>query len=180
MSNGDIYLYNQPNLNNDMEINKNEQDTHLISIYEGTNEGFLLNWNIDGTSLISGGENGIIGNWDIQVQNKTKNKNKNKSQSLINKTSPTLSWKGHNKSIGDLIYQDMNIIISCSDDSTIACWDLRCIKNKENNLSTPINSFIAHTSGIYSLCNSPYDEYILLSGGQDTMIHLWDKRKLSK
>lgn len=66
----------------------------------------------------------------------------------------------------------MNQIASFSDDKSVKLWDIPSEKS--------ITNFMGHKDYIRAGCCSPVSPNILLSGGYDGIINMWDDRDSTK
>ena len=67
-----------------------------------------------------------------------------------------------------------NILCTASQSKTISLYDLREHTNKPTLTKT------AHNGEIYALDFNKYAQNLLLSGGEDGDVYLWDVRNMSK
>ena len=89
--------------------------------------------------------------------------------------SPFLS-KMHESGIEDVQWSRKcpDVIGSACQDKTINLWDMREDSGK------PVISKLGHNGEVYSLSFNPFSEYLLVSGGEDSDINLWDTRNMNK
>merc|ERR1711907_252325 len=90
---------------------------------------------------------------------------------------PLTTFTGHNNVVEDVAWHQHKETFfgSVGDDRMLMLWDTR-----EKNLSKPTHSIQAHGAEINCVCFNPRNEFTLLTGGADKMVHLWDIRNLSK
>lgn len=67
-----------------------------------------------------------------------------------------------------------DIFGSVGDDKKILIWDLRL----KNNM--PTHEVSAHKGDIYSIDFNPHNDFLFITGSEDTTIALWDMRNMSK
>lgn len=69
-----------------------------------------------------------------------------------------------------------NILCTASQSKTISLYDLR----EFNTTNKPTLTKLAHNGEIYALDFNKYAQNLLLSGGEDGDVYLWDVRNMSK
>ncbi len=72
------------------------------------------------------------------------------------------------------MYGNSNVICVGSQSKQILFYDIR------ENTSRPSITKTAHNGEVYSLDFNPFSQNLLLSGGEDGDIFLWDVRNMSK
>jgi WD40 repeat protein len=71
---------------------------------------------------------------------------------------------------------DKNIFGSCGDDSKVFIWDMRSAKSAQK--ITPTHTVKSHTSEVNCLAFNPFSPNLLVTGGADKSIAMWDLRNL--
>ena len=88
-----------------------------------------------------------------------------------------MTYKGHSKAVEDLSWhrRSANVFASVSDDKTLRIWD------RKSGTGLPFHVVDgAHKGEVNCVSFSPFNEYLLITGGADKVIGLWDMRNLSK
>ena len=85
--------------------------------------------------------------------------------------------KGHTDVVEDVAWHNHNeqLLGSVGDDKKLIIWDCRMEHNKVSSCVSD-----AHDGDVNSLAFSRFDPYMLLTGGGDAAVKLWDLRNLSK
>lgn len=126
-------------------------------------EGFALDWSSKSPGFLASGDcKGNIHTWKPS-----------ESGWVVN----LHSLNGHKESVEDLQWSptEANILASCSVDKSLRIWDTRLAPNKANML-TVAN---AHDNDI-NVINWNKKEPLIVSGGDDGKIMIWDLRQFKK
>ena len=177
-----------PQLNNIIATKTKYSDIHIFNINKHTykpigniskpniilkghiKEGYGIDWNIYNNGLLlSGSDDKKILIWDI---NKIKNNNNNTNHNyhyIFNK---------HTDRVEDVQWHKFNkkIFGSVSDDKTLRIFDYT-LNNNEAQIHLIKD---AHKGEINCISFSPFNENLLLTGGADKYVALWDLRNLSQ
>ena len=88
-------------------------------------------------------------------------------------------WAAHNLGkmpievwIAAFNYHETNTVYTGGDDGTWKGWDLRSTR--------PSFTSHAHAAGVCSIQSNPHQAHSLLTGSYDSMIHLWDTRRIDE
>ncbi|POM61782.1 Histone-binding protein RBBP7, partial [Phytophthora palmivora] len=136
-----------------------EPDIRLLG---HTKEGYGLCWDPhEAFHLISGSDDAIICEWDIEKAGKT--------------VQPLHKYSGHSDVIEDVAWHRHHpkIIGSVGDDKKLLIWDMR-----SESYDKPAATVLAHTAEVNCLAFSPSSEYLVATGSSDKHINLWDLRNL--
>ncbi|XP_059621624.1 U3 small nucleolar RNA-associated protein 15 homolog [Phlebotomus argentipes] len=105
----------------------------------------------DGKLLVAGDEEGLVKLFDVSSKNILR------------------LFKGHKGAVHRAAFvQDSLHISSFSDDKTVKVWDLSTEK--------VVNEFSGHTDYVRAGCTSPVSPHLLISGGYDHMVRMYDTR----
>lgn len=175
-SDGNVYLFDYSKQPSEPETKDNfRPELTLIGDQE---DGFGLEWNpcVSGR-LLSCSIKGKICLYDINSYSSGRsNDSPNKNSSI---TALSL-FQGHHKSgsaINDVSWHcfHTNLFTSASDDCSIVLWDDRLPSDRSSVLHRPQ----AHSKEVLCLANSPFNPYLLASGGSDGVAVVWDYRNLN-
>ncbi|KAL8434578.1 hypothetical protein Efla_000094 [Eimeria flavescens] len=138
-------------------------------------EGFAMDWNpLHVGKLLTGDVKGQVylwlpreGGWSLQnlfASNKSKQKRNSKQEERAAVTVEELQWKPCEDGRGE-------VFAACSNDGSIKLWDLRV------GVSAPSTAILlAHETDVNSLRFSPVHSHLLLSGGEDGKLKVFDLR----
>eukprot|EP00095_Tigriopus_kingsejongensis_P007901 maker-scaffold132_size323655-snap-gene-0.11 protein:Tk07901 transcript:maker-scaffold132_size323655-snap-gene-0.11-mRNA-1 annotation:"ddb1- and cul4-associated factor 10 homolog isoform x1" len=159
-----------------------EQDRCLMKIYQGLAENALTNdaqrkvhTTLKGCELdpgLAGGIYNLSFNSDGSlVAAACEQKNvllcDPKSQSVVR-----VIPQAHREGVNCVRFLDLRTLATCSDDTTVALWDAR-------NLKQRIRTLRGHSNWVKNIEYSPKDK-LLLSSGFDGAVYLWDINKYSE
>ncbi|GLI70202.1 hypothetical protein VaNZ11_015014 [Volvox africanus] len=90
--------------------------------------------------------------------------------------------EGHTATVGDLVFQPRakDMLISVADDGRVITWDLRGGGGKGGSyMASQLQD--AHGPGVNIMCVdwNPVDENLLVTGAQDGVLQVWDRRRMS-
>lgn len=81
-----------------------------------------------------------------------------------------------NKSFFDVHFSKLNgMIITCSADKNLRLFDPRGAKGATHTVQS---TYLGHTQWVQSVCWSPNEEHLFISGAYDSQVKLWDMRRL--
>lgn len=156
----------------------NPQPTPLLTLTDNLTQGFALDWNCaNGIKLLSGDNKGLICLYSLDQSFEVKAEHTNEQITTKpegKQNAPALNiFDNNGMAINDCKFQRIHgsIFGAVSDDCSLTLWDVRS-KN-----STPFIRVVAHINEIFALDFSYHDEFLLLSGGGDNLVKLWDIRK---
>ena len=133
-------------------------------------EGYGLDWNpVEQGRLLSGADDKFICVWDV-LANST-------SASPQSELSPLFRIAHHTKVVEDVAWhrQHKEIFASVGDDRLLCLWDARVASS-----GVPRLSVVAHTGDAMSVSFNPFSEFLLLTGGTDKLVKMWDTRDLTQ
>eukprot|EP00438_Fugacium_kawagutii_P027484 Skav205593 [mRNA] locus=scaffold460:125120:126055:+ [translate_table: standard] len=113
-------------------------------------EGYALEWSPSEGHLSTGGHDGLLSIWDVQA------------------TSKLWSTKAHEEPLNDLCHLGQQLV-TVGEDRAIIFWDLRS-KSKASGFEASVEQLSVD-------CN-PTESHLLLTGGKDGLVHIWDARKV--
>ncbi|KAL8269364.1 hypothetical protein Esti_006699 [Eimeria stiedai] len=141
-------------------------------------EGFAMDWNpLHVGKLLTGDVKGQVflwlpreGGWDVQnlfgasKKGSKGNRQKQRKEEMQSSTVEELQWKPREDGRGE-------IFAACSNDGSIKLWDLRVA------LSAPATAIVqAHEADVNALRFSPVHAHLLLSGGEEGSLKVFDLR----
>ena len=92
------------------------------------------------------------------------------------------STRAHSRAITGLVTSDIDFdkVVTCSDDSTIAIWNLDVQPGIDHIRKTiaPVVRLAGHIGAVLAVCLNPADNNWLASAGEDMTIRLWDVRDI--
>mmetsp|Transcript_33590 Transcript_33590/g.41273 ORF Transcript_33590/g.41273 Transcript_33590/m.41273 type:complete len:299 (-) Transcript_33590:1488-2384(-) len=162
---GDVIIINTGDANRE---NGNEFKLEL-TLKGHTNEGYGLDWSSKNKGrLLSSCEDTVICLWDIES-------NGGKSGGIVAEINPVRRFRGHKKSVGDVRWhhREEHVFGSVSDDCMLALWDTRVSGD-----NVPSQQTKGHDSDINCLDFSKFDDNYLVTGGGNSTVYLWDRRRL--
>eukprot|EP01127_Copromyxa_protea_P019061 TRINITY_DN6104_c0_g1_i1.p1 TRINITY_DN6104_c0_g1~~TRINITY_DN6104_c0_g1_i1.p1 ORF type:complete len:413 (-),score=74.46 TRINITY_DN6104_c0_g1_i1:76-1314(-) len=128
-----------------------------------TQEGNGLAWNIfNKGEIISSGKDEKICRWVVPPG--------------ASEVKPLSVYSHHEATINDVAWhrQHQAYFGSVGDDSLLMFWDSRDAPTK------PVHAVCGHTEGINCLSFNPFNEWLILTGGGDNIVGLWDLRNLKE
>lgn len=162
--------------------------------------GYGLSWHpsVSGT-LLSGAEDGSICIWDVQSGGGSKSADSAAASSTSASSSSAASGGAGGSAAGfaactelqplhklaahggmcvnDVAWHRHNrdIFASVGDDRGLAIWDVRTLSGK----AAPTHTVdAAHSNDAMSVSFNPFQEFLLITGGKDSLVKLWDTRTL--
>jgi WD40 repeat protein len=128
-----------------------------------TSDGWGLAWNPhEQGQLLSGSDDALICLWDLREAG--------------HDVDPMQVRRGHTANVEDVDWHksDTHMFGSVGDDSMLMLWDVR------DSAAKPIHSITAHDGDANCLSFNPFNEYLLATGGSDTVVKVWDIRSLNE
>lgn len=138
-----------------------------------TEDGYGISWNPHTKGqLLSASSDGSICIWDIKE--------------ACTDVNALHTFRGHgDKGVEDVDWSKHHstVFASVGDDSGLCFWDLRDIAaGSDSSAATLAPSRVvskAHDGDVNCVSFSPFDEYLVATGGSDSLVKLWDMRNLS-
>jgi histone-binding protein RBBP4 len=137
-----------------------------------TKEGYGLAWNpCAGREghLLSGSDDAVVCLWDVKAAQTS-------GAAANGAVAPLRRLTAHEAVVEDVAWHRSHpdVFGSVGDDRTLRLWDLRSTRN--DRAEKTVRG--AHTAEINCLDFAPKNEFLLLTGGADKVVHLWDLRNL--
>ncbi|CDU17270.1 hypothetical protein YYC_05419 [Plasmodium yoelii 17X] len=172
---------------NERIYNENIQKDPVYIFNKHSNEGFAIDWNpVYGAQLLTGDNDGNLFLWlpDNMAKWKHENLNSTSIKNNCNKYSiEDIQWIKKGNGLG-------HVFAICSSDKSIKIVDTRDIKSvsDENQMQNLVNREIgfkidipnAHSSDVNVITWNENFEFLLASGGDDSVVKIWDIRNTSK
>ncbi|GIL85595.1 hypothetical protein Vretimale_13300 [Volvox reticuliferus] len=129
----------------------------------------------------SGGNDNLVLVWDLADQI-TALASTSAASAKQSELKPRCRLEGHTATVGDLVFQPRgkDVLISVADDGRVITWDLRGVGGKGGSyVASKLQD--AHGPGINIMCVdwNPVDENLLVTGAQDGILQVWDRRRMS-
>lgn len=146
--------------------------------------------------VASGGEDCVVLVWNLTselLQSTKRSKKMNVSDTMTDVSgslhpatyvsrfclnlAPSLRLEGHTAPVEDIFFHpgNPNVLASCGDDGNLFLWDTRAPKRPANGVRN------AHTGDVNCLdWSRDRDAQYILTGGADSMVRLWDVRKVQE
>jgi len=89
---------------------------------------------------------------------------------------PLATFRGHKGAVEDVAwsYRNPNLMASVSDDHSLRIWNYK-------QAGKPVHEIPeAHKAEVNCVSFSPFSEHLLVTGGADKLVGLWDMRNLSQ
>lgn len=143
-------------------------------------EGWGLDWALEGHRLLSSDNSGGILLWDIehplgdkQAEGDLSRDNRDGRATAV--LEPVRDFSFHSSAINDVKFHRYHPdVFACVAGHNLSIWDQR------NATREPFFNILTHTKEAFSLDFSSSDEYLVLTGGSDGLIELWDMRNLGR
>eukprot|EP00931_Biecheleriopsis_adriatica_P093327 TRINITY_DN6706_c0_g1_i1.p1 TRINITY_DN6706_c0_g1~~TRINITY_DN6706_c0_g1_i1.p1 ORF type:complete len:490 (-),score=111.51 TRINITY_DN6706_c0_g1_i1:109-1578(-) len=129
-------------------------------------DGFGLDWSpLQKHFLASGGNDGRLSLWDIEVSSKA------------SASAPLCTIQAHKGGLNDLSFSPHEqLLATVSDDCLFSIWDLRTAKLPE----APKSSLEIAGVDVLTVDWSRRDCNLLATAGKDNLVRIWDMRSLSR
>lgn len=142
-----------------------------------TCEGWGIDWALEGHRIISSDNSGAILLWDLEeskvVEDLSEDMHKNgRTTTMLH---PISNFNFHTSAVNDVKFHKYHPdLFACVADHNLSIWDQR------KGTKEPFFNILTHTKEAFSLDFSYADEFLLLTGGSDGLIELWDMRNISR
>lgn len=167
---GKIYIYDI--LKHPKTPLNGENNPELI--LEGhSEEGWGLDWQKNSKNeLITSSDDGSVCIWDLEKGPLSKEENENEKKNVLSYKKKFIFQE---KPINEIKYHRFQEnIFSYVSDHNLSFWDSRA------GFTEPFFNILAHTMEIFTLDFSFKDQFLLLTGGNDGLVKLWDMRNLTQ
>jgi len=144
-------------------------------------EGYGLEWNrCKEGHLLSSADDGLICVWDItQIKAKAVGATDSTRHKHKKEMAPLLRLKQHEGRVEDIDWHRRGsageVLASVGNDGAIMLWDLR--SSEGGGRPTALKKD-AHKGEVNCVQFSPFNEHLLLTGGSDHNVALWDRRNI--
>jgi histone-binding protein RBBP4 len=171
--NGKVFIYK---INPEVDEKADEEDKPRLVLEGHEEEGWGLDWHREKEKIISGADDGSVCIWDM---NKSPISEENQPLSIKSVNKNCLKYERkfafHYKPINDIkFHRFQENIFSYVCDHSLSFWDSRV------GFTEPFFNVLAHTMEVFALDFSQTDEFLVLTGGNDGLIKLWDMRNLAQ
>ncbi len=161
--------------------------------------GYGISWsNLAPGKLLSGAEDGYLCIWDVPSLSNSGSKAPSASASSATAASSSAAAASHGPSAGfaecsvvdpvhkiaahdgrcvnDVAWHRHNASIfgSVGDDRGLWLWDVRSADSTKGVPAVKVAN--AHADDVMSLAFNPFQEFLLITGGKDKLVKLWDSR----
>jgi len=127
-------------------------------------DGFALAWSIQQRNLlVSGGNDGYLGLWDVELTSKASAPSR-----------PVSSFRAHKGALNDVSFSphDSSRLVTVSDDCVMSLWDFRESRLQERpSMSAEIGGV-----DVLSVDWCYQDQHRLATAGKDKLVRTWDLR----
>ncbi len=137
------------------------------------NQDSALDFNPEGL-IAAACDNGEIQVYHFQDQNNSP------------QLSPLHTWDAHEDIVSSILVdkyhpnENSHLLVSCSWDSSIRLWDMENFQTLQTRKNASYSLNKAHLSQIYDISFTSYHPSMLISGGEDCFVRIWDLRLPSK